>query len=62
MHLGVHFWPIIALGVKRVQGLAMRGLANATHADLRDVLNRGSTHPAIRGDDLSPDRRVLPGR
>jgi hypothetical protein len=38
------------------------GLGNAPYAYLHDVLNRVSTHPASRVDDLSPDRRVLPGR
>jgi hypothetical protein len=37
-------------------------LGNASHAYLHDVLNRVSTHPASLVDDLSPDRRVLPGR
>jgi hypothetical protein len=27
---------------------------------LRDILDRVSTHPASRIDDLLPDRRVLP--
>jgi hypothetical protein len=39
-----------------------RGLRTAPHAYLHDVLNRVSTHPASRDDDLSPDRRMLLGR
>ena len=39
-----------------------RGLGKAPHAYLHDVLNRVGTHPASRDDDLSPDRRMLPGR
>jgi hypothetical protein len=35
-------------------------LANEPFACLRDVLDRVSTHPASRVDDLLPDRRVLP--
>ncbi|RUL81006.1 IS66 family transposase, partial [Tautonia sociabilis] len=34
---------------------------NEPFAYLRDVLDRVSTHPASRVDDLLPDRRVLPG-
>jgi hypothetical protein len=34
---------------------------NEPFAYLRDVLERVSTHPASRVDDLLPDRRVLPG-
>ena len=36
-------------------------LGNKPFAYLRDVLDRVSTHPASRVDDLLPDRRVLPG-
>ena len=61
MHVGVDVWSIVALGVKCVRGLVRPGLGNAPYACPRDVLNQGSTHPAIRGDDLSPDRRVFPG-
>jgi transposase len=39
-----------------------RRLGTAPHAYLHDVLNRVSTHPASRVDDLLPDRWVLPGR
>ena len=39
-----------------------RGPGNAPHADLHDLLNCVSTHPASRVDGLSPDRRGLPGR
>jgi hypothetical protein len=39
-----------------------RGLGNAPHAYLHEALNRVSTHPASRDDDLSPDRRMLPGQ
>jgi hypothetical protein len=39
-----------------------RVLGNAPHAYLQDVLNRVDTHPASRVEDLSLDRRVLPGR
>jgi hypothetical protein len=39
-----------------------RGLGKAPHAYLHDVLNRVGTHPASPDDDLSPDRRMLPGR
>jgi len=39
-----------------------RGLGKVPHAYLHDVLNRVGTHPASRDDDLSPDRRMLPGR
>src|SRR5262245_528676 len=39
-----------------------RGLGNAPHADLHDVLNRVSTHLDVRGDDPLPDRRALSGR
>ena len=35
-------------------------LGNEPFAYLRDVLDRVSTHPASRVDDLLPDRRVLP--
>ena len=38
-----------------------RRLGNEPFAYLRDVLDRVSTHPASRIDDLLPDRRVLPG-
>ena len=37
-------------------------LEDAPHAYLHNLLDRVSTHPASRVDDLSPDRRVLPGR
>jgi hypothetical protein len=37
-------------------------LENAPHAYLHNLLDRVSTHPASRVDDLSPARRVLPGR
>jgi hypothetical protein len=36
-------------------------LGNEPFAYLRDLLDRVSTHPASRVDDLLPDRRVLPG-
>src|SRR5580698_10069234 len=36
-------------------------LGNEPFAYLRDVLDRVSTHPASRIDDLLPDRRVWPG-
>jgi transposase len=39
-----------------------QGPGNAPYADMHDALNRVNTHPAVRVDDLSPDRRVLPGR
>jgi transposase len=35
-------------------------LGNEPFAYLRDILDRVSTHPASRIDDLLPDRRVLP--
>ena len=35
-------------------------LGNEPFASLRDVLDRVSTHPARRIDDLLPDRRALP--
>jgi hypothetical protein len=38
-----------------------KNLGNEPFAYLRDVLDRVSTHPANRIDDLLPDRRVLPG-
>jgi hypothetical protein len=38
-----------------------RGPGNAPLADFHDMLNRVNTHPAGRVDDLSPDRRGLPG-
>jgi hypothetical protein len=38
-----------------------RRAGNEPWAYLRDVLDRVSTHPASRVDDLLPDRRVLPG-
>jgi transposase len=38
-----------------------KNLGNEPFAYLRDVLDRVSTHPASRIDDLLPDRRVLPG-
>ena len=38
-----------------------KALGNEPFAYLRDVLDRVSTHPASRVDDLLPDRRVLPG-
>ena len=38
-----------------------KNLGNETFAYLRDVLDRVSTHPASRIDDLLPDRRVWPG-
>ena len=38
-----------------------KNLGNEPFAYLRDVLDRVSTHPAARVDDLLPDRRVLPG-
>ena len=38
-----------------------KSLGNEPFAYLRDVLDRVSTHPASRVDDLQPDRRVLPG-
>ena len=38
-----------------------KALGNEPFAYLRDVLDRVSTHPASRIDDLLPDRRVLPG-
>ncbi len=38
-----------------------KNLGNEPFAYLRDVLDRVSTHPASRVDDLLPDRRVLPG-
>lgn len=43
-------------------GLAiwMKRLENEPFAYLRDVLDRVSTHPASRVDDLLPDRRVFP--
>lgn len=37
-----------------------KALGNEPFAYLRDVLDRVSTHPAGRLDDLLPDRRVLP--
>ncbi len=37
-----------------------KNLGNEPFAYLRDVLDRVSTHPASRVDDLLPDRRVLP--
>jgi hypothetical protein len=37
-----------------------KNLGNEPFAYLRDVLERVSTHPASRLDDLPPDRRVLP--
>jgi transposase len=37
-----------------------KNLGNEPFAYLRDVLERVSTHPASRIDDLLPDRRVLP--
>ena len=37
-----------------------KNLGNEPFAYLRDVLERVSTHPASRVDDLLPDRRVLP--
>jgi hypothetical protein len=37
-----------------------KNLGNEPFAYLRDVLDRISTHPASRIDDLLPDRRVLP--
>ena len=36
-----------------------KNLGNEPFAYLRDVLDRVSTHPASRVDDLLPDRRVL---
>jgi hypothetical protein len=36
-----------------------KNLGNEPFAYLRDVLDRVSTHPASRIDDLLPDRRVL---
>ncbi len=36
-------------------------LGNEPFAYLRDVLDRVSTHPASRIEDLLPDRRVWPG-
>jgi hypothetical protein len=41
--------------------LSCKNLGNETFAYLRDVLDRVSTHPNSRIDDLLPDRRVLPG-
>jgi transposase len=38
-----------------------KNLGNEPFAYLRDVLERVSTHPASRIDDLLPDRRVLAG-
>jgi hypothetical protein len=38
-----------------------KSLGNEPFAYLRDVLDRISTHPASRIDDLLPDRRVWPG-
>jgi transposase len=38
-----------------------KALGNEPFAYLRDVLDRVSTHPASRIDDLLPDRRVLAG-
>jgi transposase len=38
-----------------------KNLGNEPFAYLRDVLERVSTHPASRVDDLLPDRRVWPG-
>jgi transposase len=38
-----------------------KNLGNEPFSYLRDVLDRVSTHPASRVDDLLPDRRVLPG-
>ena len=37
-----------------------KNLGNEPFAYLRDVLDRVSTHPASRVDDLLPDRRVWP--
>jgi hypothetical protein len=37
-------------------------LKNAPHAYLQNLLDRVSTHPASRVEDLSPDCRVLPVR
>jgi transposase len=37
-----------------------KDLGDEPFAYLRDVLDRVSTHPASRLDDLLPDRRVLP--
>jgi IS66 C-terminal element len=37
-----------------------KNLGNEPFTYLRDVLERVSTHPASRLDDLLPDRRVLP--
>lgn len=37
-----------------------RRLGTEPFACLSDVLDRLSTHPASRVDDLLPDRRVLP--
>ena len=39
-----------------------KALGNEPFAYLHDVLDRVSTHPASRVDDLLPDRRVLPER
>jgi transposase len=38
-----------------------KNLGNEPFTYLRDVLDRVSTHPASRVDDLLPDRRVWPG-
>jgi transposase len=38
-----------------------RLLGNEPFAYVRDVLDRVSTHPASRIEDLLPDRRVWPG-
>jgi hypothetical protein len=38
-----------------------KNLGNESFAYLRDVLERASTQPASRIDDLLPDRRALPG-
>ena len=48
--------PRSAIGQQRC-----KNLGNEPFAYLRDVLDRVSTHPASRVDDLLPDRRVLPG-
>jgi transposase len=48
-----------AILLSLIQSCKLQG--NEPFAYLRDVLDRVSTHPASRIDDLLPDRRVWPG-
>nr|WP_303652895.1 IS66 family transposase [Paludisphaera mucosa] len=59
LHLGSdRGWRTAATLLSLVQ--SCKALGNEPFAYLRDVLDRVSTHPASRIEDLPPDRRVLP--